>query len=178
MTAVEGPSSEVITKKLEGTPDPQTGWRLIQSERDRFSVLMPSAVSLKEEEVRREPLQLFRYFYSSEKDECVVMVLRGFEKIGLGSQLTLQVLLDVMEREVKQEFEKKQATMTLVKNLQIGNYPGREYQVVLPNGLSRIRMFATPEAHYTIMVTKPNKEDLETLAEPFFRSFSLNGTTQ
>jgi hypothetical protein len=173
------PPARKIVSNVEGTPDASTGWRKIEDSELGFSVLMPGRAQHESELAQVEPFPVTHHTYINEGDtEVYSAEVFGEYPPNFNSRPeSFQTMIDVTLYAVKKNFEPVGFTLTPLRDLRVGSYPGREFSVVNEKAGARGRMqiYATPKHIYIFTsFTRATTPGATTLLERFFTSVRVS----
>src|SRR5437764_1382787 len=125
------PSSPTVVSVVEGTHDAATGWRKIENAELGFGVLMPAAARHESEQVQVEPFPITHHTYINEDDAGVYAaeVCGEYPPNFHNTPGSYETMLDVTLYAMKRNFEPSGFTITPLRDLKTGTFPGREFTV-------------------------------------------------
>lgn len=172
------PTTPPIRDTFEGTRDPATGWRKIDSTEHGFSVLMPGPAQRTSTQVQTQPFPLFHHEFSQEADDVIYTAeMLGDYPLGFYSNTTsYESLLDVTLVAIKRNLAALEFDYAAPRKLKVGVYPGREYTLTnKQTGASgRIQMYATPRRSYIFIAISNSATPHDREIERFFSSVRVS----
>src|SRR5205085_3359782 len=125
------PSSPTVVSVVEGTHDAATGWRKIENAELSFGVLMPGAARHESEQAQVEPFPITHHTYINEDDAGVYAaeVFGEYPPKFYNTPGSYQTMIDVTLYAMKRNFEPSGFTITPLRDLKTGTFPGREFTV-------------------------------------------------
>src|SRR5205085_8225596 len=153
----------MVRSVVEGTTDPATGWRRIDSTQHGFSVLMPGAVQLESRQAQVQPFPLNHYIYIYQTDDSFysVEIFGDYPPNFHSTPNSFEVALDLTFYSMKKNLEPLGFTLTELRKLQVGTFPGREYTLSnfswpLPG---RAQVFVSPKRTYIFVAMEKKQEN-------------------
>jgi hypothetical protein len=164
------------TKLVEGTADNETGWYRFSRSDDRFSVLLPRRQISLDTSVAGQnqfAIRLSRntYFLDNRKATYFISVLGDFPPSMIENASDYEFQLDTGARQLTNELTPDE--FKLVRNLRVGEYPGREYRMTLGGRVGLVQTFTTGRKYYIFMVTADRSSQPQKDFESFFSSIRL-----
>ena len=155
-------------------PAPPEGWKQFGPKDKSFSVWMPDSGNRTEREqtltwlknrVKRDLVQVEADGGPTYAASVLIIPSTALRKIPM--QQRTQIVLDTFLKEVKGKVADE-------KDIKQGRVPGKEYQIALPKGAARLRVFAVGGRVYRASVIG-SKEQVESKdAETFLNSYKLS----
>jgi hypothetical protein len=161
------PTAPPVHSTIEGTPDPATGWRKIESTEHGFSLLMPGPVTRTSTQAQTQPFALFHHEFIYDAADMVYSAeVVGDYPTGFNSSATsYENVLDVTLVAIKRNLAALEFTYGVPRKLKVGEYPGREYTLTSEKtGTSgRVQIYSTPRRTYIFIAIgqAPRDGDIE-----------------
>jgi len=164
------------TRLIQGIVDSDTGWYRFSRSDDRFSVLMPrNQISLDTSVAGKNQfaIRLTRntYLLDNQNSVYLVSVLGDFPSSMIEKPSDYELQLDTGARQLSNEL--KPDEFKLIRRLQVGDYPGREYRLVLGTRVGLVQTFTTGAKYYIFMATADRANATQPNFETFFSSIRL-----
>lgn len=164
------------TRLIQGIVDAETGWYRFSRSEDRFSVLMPgSPISLDTSVAGKNPfaIRLTRNTYLLDNRNAVyfISVLGDFPPSMIEKPSDYELQLDTGARQFSNEFTPDE--FKLIRNLRVGEYPGREYRLTIGTRVGLVQTFSTGRKYYMFMVTADRTNQPQRDFETFLSSIRL-----
>ena len=175
-----GPTAETVRRAIAGTPDAATGWRRIESAEHGFSMLIPGPAQFESSQSQVQPFPVFHHEYTHETDEAlyVAEVLGDYPEGFYSGPIAQQNQLDITVYAVKRNLGPLNLTFGEPRKLNVGRYPGREYEMTnVETGLrGRVQFYATPRRSYIFMALSRGARTpaADTAQERFFSSVRVS----
>ncbi len=163
---------------VEGTRDAATGWRRIENVEQGFSLLMPGAAARVSTQAQVQPFELFHHEYLHETPDAVYSaeVIGEYPEGFYNTATSFENLLDSTLFAVKRNFEPLGFTYGAPRKLNVGRFPGREYDLdstqTGPRG--RIQIYATPKRSYVFIYINRIKKASDPDLERYFSSIRVS----
>jgi hypothetical protein len=172
------PLAPKTTSAVEGTPDPATGWRRIESAERGFGLLMPGQARLETAQTRAEPVEMFRhtYLHASDKALYLAEVAGDYPPNFFSDPDSFETMLDLALLSARRGLEPFGVTLKHLRDLKLGPHRGREYDLVserLGGSVGRAQLYITPKRIYTFAAVDGDAARRERDLERFFSSIKI-----
>lgn len=154
-------------------PAPPEGWKAFSPKDKSFSVWMPDNGN------RTEREQTLRWLQNRVKRDLVqveadggptyaasVLIIPASLLRKIPMQQRTEIVLDSFLKEVKGKIAEQ-------KDIKQGRVPGKEYQITMPKGQARLRVFAVGGRVYQASITGSKAQVESKDAETFLNSYKL-----
>jgi hypothetical protein len=172
------PTAEPIRSTIEGTRDPATGWRKIESPEYGFSVLMPGPAERTSTQAQTQPFVLFHHEFIYETDDIIYSAeMFGDYPAGFNSTAaSRETLLDVTLAAIKRNLGALDFTYSEPRKLNVGIYPGREYILTSEkiDVRGRVQLYSTPRRAYIFLAISRGQTPRDREIERFFSSVRVS----
>jgi hypothetical protein len=162
---------------LEGTADPATGWRVIESNDLGLRVMMPGAVRYIVDKEPSPPLRLTHHNFIYSKDDWVYSaeVIGDYPPDWHTTPASYQTSLDLTLYSLKKNLGSFGFEITPVRDLKLGTNPGREFSLINATRGShgRAQIYVTPKRIYVLMAFTRSDNPLTQISQ-FFSSVRLS----
>jgi hypothetical protein len=174
---VEAPAGTNISEDFRGAVDTATGWLKVDDESLGISVLMPGAIRHEVDQTQVKPFPLKHHTFINTKDgnvysaEVIGEYPTGFHT-GQTSYLTV---MDLTVYALKKNLEPIGFVFTPLRDLRVGQYPGREFAIVsdkLGSG-GRAQVYVTPKHVYVFIAFAHDQGVTLKLLDRFFGSIRV-----
>ncbi|HEV2904831.1 MAG TPA: hypothetical protein VGW32_07280 [Pyrinomonadaceae bacterium] len=170
------PDSPAKVQTVEGTPDRATGWRRIESNLG-FSVLMPGAATQETEQTQVEPFPITHNTFSYETKSSIFSVetFGEYPRDFHSNDVYLKATLDLMLATVKETLEPVGFTITPLRELNLGRFPGREFSLSHnPLGKGRMQIYVTPTYIFIVIAVAKEPDTAPSSVNRFFDSLRIS----
>ncbi|HEX8337613.1 MAG TPA: hypothetical protein VF621_12840 [Pyrinomonadaceae bacterium] len=172
------PTTPPVRSVVEGTRDPATGWRRIESPEHGFSLLMPGPAQRESAQSQVQPFTLFHHEYVYESDEAIYAAeVVGDYPVGFySSPASYENLLDVTLAAIKRNLAELELAFGEPRKLNVGSYPGREYTLANEKAgmRGRIQTYSTPRRAYIFVALTRGPTQRDKDVERFFSSVRVS----
>ena len=164
------------TRLIQGVIDSETSWYRFSRSEDKFSILMPSSpITLDSSVAGKNPfaIRLTRNTYLLDNRNAVyfVSVLGDFPPSMIEKPSDYELQLDTGARQLFNELTPDD--FKLIRRLKVGDYPGREYRLILGTRSGLVQTFTTGAKYYIFMATADRSNAPQRDFETFFSSIRL-----
>lgn len=172
------PTTLPVHSTIEGTRDPATGWRKIESTEHGFSLLMPGPAARTSTQAQTQPFALFHHeFIYDSADMIYSAEVVGDYPTGFNSTAnSYENVLDVTLVAIKRNLAELEFTYGVPRKLQVGAYPGREYTLTSAKtgARGRVQIYSTSRRTYIFIAisNSPTPRDVE--IERYFSSVRVS----
>lgn len=173
---VAAPSAPAKVEVVNGSLDPVTGWRRIDSPLG-FAVLMPGAATHETEQTQIEPFPITHHTFSHETESSIFSVeVFGEYPTGFHStDVHFKATLDLMLAGVKRNLEPAGFTIAPLRELSLGRFPGREFSLSHKElGTGRMQIYVTPTYIYVFISVGNNSAARSNVVNRFFESLRIS----
>ena len=172
---VEAPSGETTKENLNGVIDPVTGWRRLVVAKHEFEVLVPNPTEVESEQVSIKPIPITSTVYSSnDGNTSYILIVQGDYPDGLVTATNQRPAIDDLEQKFRAVLEKGSTKITLTRNMIIGGFPGREYNIVSDTRTGQAQLFLTKKRSYFFMMMSDKGNFNSVYANRFFGSIRIS----
>lgn len=170
------PTGAPKVQTVEGSRDAATGWRRIESNLG-FSVLMPGAATQETEQTQVEPFPITHNTFSYETESSIFSLetFGEYPRDFHGNDVYRKATLDLMLATVKQTLEPVGFTITPLRELKLGMFPGREFSLTHnPLGKGRMQIYVTSTYIYIVIAVANESTTAPSSVNRFFDSLRIS----
>lgn len=167
----EAPPASKSEEVVEGSPDPATGWRVIENSDLGVRVLMPGAARHVIEKQGTAELQLdhHTFLYSKEGSVYSAEVVGEYPAGWHNTPASYQTSIDLTLYALKKTMSTIGFEITPVRDLRLGTNPGREFSMISPShGFhGRAQIYVTEKRVYVFCAFTRSDNPLTQISQYF-----------
>jgi hypothetical protein len=162
---------------FRGAIDATTGWVKVDDEGLGISVLMPGVVSHEVDQSQVKPFALTHHTFINSKDNNVYSaeVIGEYPPGFHSNQTSYLTIMDLTVYALKKNMEPIGFVFTPLRDLRVGQYPGREFSIVSSRlgSAGRAQVYVTPKHVYVFIAFAHDQGVTLKLLDRFFGSIRI-----
>ena len=174
---VEVPAKSKTSEDFHGAVDPVTGWLRVEDETLGISVLMPGPVRHENDQAQVKPFPLAHDTFINSKDGNVYSaeVMGEYPPGFHSSQTAYLTMLDLTLYGLKRNLGSIGFVFTPIRDLRVGQYPGREFELVSEKlgSRGRAQIYVTQKRVYIFIAFAHDQGVTLKLIDRFFGSIRI-----
>lgn len=175
---VEEPAKAATSEDFHGAVDPVTGWLRVEDESLGISVLMPGPVRHDTDRAQVKPFPLTHHTFINSRDGNVYSAeVFGEYPPGFHSgETSYLTVVDLTLYGLKKNLESLGFVFTPLRDLRVGRYPGREFELASEKlgSRGRAQIYVTPKHVYVFIAFAHDQGVTLKLIDRFFGSIRVS----
>jgi hypothetical protein len=174
---VEVAAPKTTREEFRGAVDPTTGWLKVDDESLGISVLMPAVIrhDIDQSQVKPFALTHHTFIYSKEGNVYSAEVIGDYPPGFHSGQTSYLTIMDLTVYALKKNMEQIGFVFTPLRDLRVGQYPGREFAIASDRLASagRAQIYVTPKRVYVFIAFAHDQGVTLKLLDRFFGSIRI-----